>query len=152
MALAACGGQSATVGVDANMGAGIGISMPTKVSTRWISDGNSIRSQFTDMGYKVDLQFANNDVKLQNAQVQSMIDKGDKLLLITAVDGSSMSATLDKAAAKGVQVIAYDRLLTNTKDVNFMATFDNTRVGTMQGSLLATRLGLTKGKKGPFNV
>ena len=156
LALAACGstdeGADSATGVDANMGATIGISMPTKTSTRWIADGNNMVQQFTDMGYKVNLQYADNNVKNQVAQVQSMVDQGDKLLVIAAVDGSSMDAVLAKAAAKKVPVIAYDRLLTKTKNVDYQATFDNVQVGTLQGQLLIDRLGLSTGAKGPFNV
>jgi putative multiple sugar transport system substrate-binding protein len=155
LALAACGSTDdadSKTGVDANQGATIGISMPTKTSTRWIADGNSMVEQFTDMGYKVNLTYADNDVKSQVAQVQSMVDAGDKLLVIAAVDGSSMDAVLAKAAAKKIPVIAYDRLLTGTKNVDYQATFDNVQVGTLQGQLLLDRLGLTTGAKGPFNV
>jgi putative multiple sugar transport system substrate-binding protein len=103
LALAGCGSSSdadTTKGVDANMGATIGIAMPTKVSTRWIADGKSMVEQFTEMGYKVNLQYADNNVKNQVAQVQSMINEGDKLLVIAAVDGSSLDSVLASATAK----------------------------------------------------
>jgi putative multiple sugar transport system substrate-binding protein len=154
VALAACGSDSSdkTSGVDANKGATIGISMPTKTSTRWLADGKNMVEQFTAMGYKVNLQYANDDAKNQLAQVKSMVDEGDKLLVITAVDGSGMTDVLAAAAKKNIPVIAYDRLLTKTKDVGYQATFDNTRVGVMQGQLLLDRLGLSTGAKGPFNI
>ncbi len=155
LALAACGSTEETVtngDVKANMGATIGIAMPTKTSTRWIADGNNMVDQFTDMGYKVNLQYADNNVKTQVAQVQSMIDGGDKLLVIAAIDGASMDGALASAAAKKIPVIAYDRLLTGTQNVSYQATFDNFRVGEMQAQLLIDRLGLSKKAKGPFNV
>jgi len=148
MALTACGGQAKSTGpnIHSNYGATVGIAMPTRTSPRWIADGNNMVQQFSEMGYKVNLQFADNDVKKQVGQVQSMIGGGDKLLVIAAVDGSSMTSVLSTAAQKKIPVIAYDRLLTGTKDVDYQATFDNLRVGTMQGSLLVQRLGLVSSK------
>jgi len=151
LALAACGDAQET-GVKANMGATVGISMPTKVSTRWLADGKNMVDQFTAMGYNVELVYADNDIKAQVAQVQKMVDKGDKLLVIAAVDGKSMTDVLAKAARKNIKVIAYDRLLMNTNDVDYQATFDNLRVGVMQGQLLVDTLKLSKGASGPFNV
>ena len=153
LALTGCGGPStAGSGVDANMGATIGISLPTQTVQRWTADGNNMVQQFTQMGYKVDLQFANNNVQKQVSQVQGMVKQGDKLLVISAVDGSSMTSVLAGAAQKKIPVIAYDRLLTGTKNVTCMATFDNVRVGQIQGQLLVDRLGLSRGAKGPFNL
>jgi putative multiple sugar transport system substrate-binding protein len=154
LSLAACGSDSTdkTTGVDANKGSTIGIAMPTKTSERWLADGKNMVEQFTAMGYKVNLQYAGDNVKVQVAQVKTMVEQGDKLLVIAAVDGSSMTEVLAGAAAKDVPVIAYDRLLTKTKDVGYQATFDNDRVGVMQGQVLIDRLGLTKGAKGPFNI
>ena len=134
------------------MGATIGISLPTQTVQRWTADGNNMVQQFTQMGYKVDLQFANNNVQKQVSQVQGMVKQGDKLLVISAVDGSSMTSVLAGAAQKKIPVIAYDRLLTGTKNVTCMATFDNVRVGQIQGQLLVDRLGLSRGAKGPFNL
>jgi putative multiple sugar transport system substrate-binding protein len=153
--LTACGGQSTGSdnpdSVHANTGATIGLAMPTKVSSRWIADGNNMVQQFTQMGYKTNLQYADNNSKSQVAQIQSMIDQGDKLLIISAVDGSALTSVLANAAKKNIQVIAYDRLIVNTPNVNYYATFDNERVGVLQATLLVNRLGLTEGK-GPFNI
>jgi putative multiple sugar transport system substrate-binding protein len=154
ISLTACSSSSdSSTGVDANEGATIGIAMPTKVSQRWIADGSNMVQQFTAMGYKVNLQYADNNVKTQVSQVQNMINQGDKLLVIASIDGSSMTSVLNTASSKGIKVIAYDRLLSNTKNVNYYATFDNVQVGVMQGTLLVKKLGLADGsKKGPFNV
>jgi putative multiple sugar transport system substrate-binding protein len=63
-----------------------------------------------------------------------------------------MTEVLAEAAKKNVKVIAYDRLLTNTKDVSYQATFDNHQVGVLQGKVLVERLGVDTGKDGPFRV
>jgi putative multiple sugar transport system substrate-binding protein len=129
----------------------VGISMPTKTSTRWISDGESMVKSFEALGYKTDLQFADNDIPNQLSQIENMITKGANVLVIAAVDGSTMSDVLQKAHDAGVLVIAYDRLITKTANVDYYATFDNFGVGVIQGSQIEKGLGLKDGK-GPFNV
>ena len=130
----------------------VGISMPTKTSTRWISDGESMVKSFEALGYKTDLQFADNDINNQLAQIENMVTKGANVLVIAAVDGSTMSDVLQKAHDAGVLVVSYDRLITKTANVDYYATFDNFGVGVIQGTQLVTGLGLKDGKTGPFNV
>ncbi len=146
--LTACGG-AAPAAAEKKL---VGISMPTKTSTRWISDGNSMVKSFQDLGYATDLQFADNDINNQLAQIENMVTKGAKVLVIAAIDGSTMSDVLQKAHDAGVLVISYDRLITKTPNVDYYATFDNFGVGVIQGTQLVTGLGLKDGKKGPFNV
>jgi putative multiple sugar transport system substrate-binding protein len=126
--------------------------MPTKTSTRWISDGNSMVKAFEALGYKTDLQFADNDIQNQLSQIENMVTKGAKVLVIAAIDGSTMSDVLQKAHDAGTLVISYDRLITKTPNVDYYATFDNFGVGVIQGTQLVTGLGLKDGKTGPFNV
>ncbi len=153
LSLAACGGDAvAADSVYANVGAKVGISMPTKESARWIADGNAMVAQFKAMGYQAELQYADNKKDLQNQQVDKMIGNGDQLLLIAAVDGGAMNDVLAKAASKKIPVIAYDRLLTGTKNVDYQATFDNTRVGALQGQFIIDRLDLTKKDDKTYNV
>jgi putative multiple sugar transport system substrate-binding protein len=151
LALAACGTEEG-VGVKANMGATVGIAMPNKTSERWIGDGKSMVEQFTSMGYKVNLKYANDNIEDQVAQVKAMVAEGDKLLVIAAIDGSAMTDVLASAGQAKIPVIAYDRLILGTSNVNYYASFDNFRVGVLQAQILVNRLGLTSGKAGPFNV
>ncbi len=145
--LTACGGSKPAAG-----GAKIvGISMPTKTSTRWISDGESMVKSFEALGYKTDLQFADNDIPNQLAQIENMITKGANVLVIAAIDGSTLSDVLQKAHDAGVLVIAYDRLISKTANVDYYATFDNFGVGVIQGTQIETGLDL-KNAAGPFNV
>jgi putative multiple sugar transport system substrate-binding protein len=102
-------------------------------------------------GYKVDLQYAEDDIPTQKAQIENMITKGAKVLVIAAIDGSTLSATLDAAGKSGVKIISYDRLLVNTKAVSYYATFDNRKVGQLQAQSLIDGLKKYKGK-GPWNV
>jgi putative multiple sugar transport system substrate-binding protein len=129
----------------------IGISMPTKSSARWIADGENMVRYFKEKGYKTDLQYAEDEIPNQLAQVENMITKGAKVLVIAAIDGTTLSNALQKAADKGVKVIAYDRLIRGSKHVDYYATFDNFQVGVLQATSIADKLGLKQGK-GPFNI
>ncbi|GGC84225.1 multiple sugar-binding periplasmic receptor ChvE [Undibacterium terreum] len=129
----------------------IGISMPTKASARWIADGDNMVKVFKERGYKTDLQYADDDIPNQLAQIENMITKNVKVLVIAAIDGTTLSNALQKAADKGIKVIAYDRLIRGSKNVDYYATFDNFQVGVMQASYIETALNLKAGK-GPFNI
>jgi putative multiple sugar transport system substrate-binding protein len=129
----------------------IGIAMPTKSSSRWISDGQSMVKYFQEKGYKADLQYAEDDIPNQLAQVENMITKGSKVLVIAAIDGTTLSSALQKAADKGIKVVAYDRLIRGSKNVDYYATFDNFQVGVLQAGSIVDKLGLKQGK-GPFNI
>lgn len=129
----------------------VGIAMPTKSSSRWISDGNSMVAFFKDKGYKTDLQYAEDDIPNQLAQIENMITKGVKVLVVAAIDGTTLSAALQKAADRGIKVIAYDRLIRGSRHVDYYATFDNFQVGVLQASYIEQKLGLKNGK-GPFRI
>ena len=129
----------------------IGISMPTKSSMRWIADGDNMVKVFKERGYKADLQFADDDIPNQLAQVENMTTKGAKVLVIAAIDGTTLTDVLQKAADKGIKVISYDRLIRGTKNVDYYATFDNFQVGVLQAASIEKALDL-KGGKGPFNI
>jgi len=130
----------------------IGISMPTKSSARWISDGNSMVEQFTAAGYGTDLQYAEDDIPNQLAQIENMITKGVKVLVIAAIDGTTLSNALDNAAAAGIKVIAYDRLIRDSGSVDYYATFDNFKVGVQQAESLIVGLKERFGDVKPWNV
>lgn len=129
----------------------IGISMPTKSSARWIADGDNMVKVLKDRGYKTDLQYAEDDIPNQLAQIENMITKGAKVLVIASIDGTTLSKALQNAADKGVKVIAYDRLIKGSKNVDYYATFDNFQVGVLQATSIVDKLGLKQGK-GPFNI
>ena len=115
----------------------VGISMPTKSSTRWISDGESMVKEFEAMGYATDLQYGEDDIPNQLAQIENMVTKGAKVLVIASIDGSTLSDILAKAQEAGVKVIAYDRLITKTANVDYYTTFDNFGVGVLQANTLS---------------
>ena len=128
----------------------IGISMPTKSSTRWISDGESMVKEFTAKGYTTDLQYAEDDIPNQLAQIENMVTKGAKVLIIASIDGTTLSDVLQKAHDAGIKVFAYDRLISKTANVDYYTTFDNFGVGVLQGNSLIA--GLKASGAAPYNV
>jgi putative multiple sugar transport system substrate-binding protein len=129
----------------------VGIAMPTKSSLRWISDGNELVKALEAKGYKTDLQFAEDDIPNQLAQIENMVTKGVKALVIASIDGTTLSAVLQQAHDKGVKVIAYDRLIRDSPNVDYYTTFDNFQVGVLQANSILKGLGYPE-KKGPFNL
>ena len=129
----------------------VGVSMPTKDLQRWNQDGANMESKLKAAGYDVDLQFASNDVATQLSQIENMISGGCSVLVISAIEGSSLGTALDKAEAKKIPVIAYDRLLMDSATVDYYATFDNYKVGTIQGTYVKDTLKLDEAA-GPFNM
>ena len=120
----------------------VGVSMPTKDLQRWNQDGANMKKTLEKQGYVVDLQYANNDIATQVSQVENMISTGSKVLVIASIDGSALKSVLAQAKAKKIPVIAYDRLIMNSDAVTYYATFDNYKVGTIQGNFLVDQLKL----------
>jgi putative multiple sugar transport system substrate-binding protein len=130
----------------------IGIAMPTKSSARWIADGDNMVKVLQSKGYNTDLQYADNDIPNQLAQVENMITKKEKVLVIAAIDGTTLSDALQKAHDAGIKVISYDRLIRGSANVDYYATFDNFKVGVLQATSILHGLGVDAGKTGPFNI
>ncbi|MBN4094105.1 MULTISPECIES: multiple monosaccharide ABC transporter substrate-binding protein [unclassified Methylobacterium] len=144
-------GACATASAQAAGGDSIGVAMPTKSSQRWIDDGNNIVRLLKAKGYNPDLQYADDDIPTQLAQIENMLTTGVKILVIASIDGTTLSDVLSKASERGVRVIAYDRLIRGTPNVDYYATFDNYKVGVQQATSIVDALGLKDGK-GPFNI
>jgi putative multiple sugar transport system substrate-binding protein len=164
LALTACGGGGAGSGSGGGEGGGdagdmtIGVAMPTETSERWIADGNAVKSQLEEAGYSVDLQYAADDIPTQSQQIEQMITKDVDLLIVASIDGTALANQLQAAADAGIPVIAYDRLIRDTENVDFYVTFDNYNVGVQQATSLLVGLGILDaegnelGATGPFNV
>jgi putative multiple sugar transport system substrate-binding protein len=127
----------------------VGVSMPTKDLQRWVQDGENMQKELEAAGFAVELQYASNDIATQLNQIDAMIDNGCNVIVISAIEGSSLGQALDKAAEKGVKVIAYDRLLMDNANVDYYATFNNYMVGTVQGTYVKEKLDLDNAE-GPF--
>jgi putative multiple sugar transport system substrate-binding protein len=140
----------------------IGVSMPTQSSTRWISDGDSIKTALEADGFSVDLQYAEDDIPTQVSQLEAMLTKGAKALIIAAIDGTQLTDVLQAAKDAGVPVISYDRLIRDSANVDYYATFDNFKVGVQQATSLLVGMGVYASEestsadgpnaKGPLNV
>jgi putative multiple sugar transport system substrate-binding protein len=156
-ALSACSAERTdTAGGDASAAGGdetalIGIAMPTKSLERWNKDGANLEAQLQDAGYETMLQYADNKVDQQITQLQNMINQGADVLVVASIDGTALGPVLSTAADAGISVIAYDRLINGTDDVDYYATFDNYKVGQLQGEYIESQLGLADGA-GPFNL
>jgi len=159
LALAGCsnsGGDSSSSG-DGGL---IGVAMPTKSSERWIQDGNAVKEQLEAAGFSVDLQYAEDDIPTQVSQIENMITKGAEALIIASIDGTTLSEVLQNAADADIPVIAYDRLIRDSENVDYYASFDNFVVGQQQAWSVLNGLGLTEldgtpiegAPAGPFNI
>ncbi|MEU8204677.1 multiple monosaccharide ABC transporter substrate-binding protein [Streptosporangium sp. NPDC049046] len=164
MGVTACGSSVKTVDEGASGASAapaetlVGVTMPTKSSERWIHDGDNVKGALEKLGYKVDLQYAENDIPTQVNQIENQITRGAKLLIIASIDGTAITTQLQQAADKKIPVIAYDRLIRNSPNVDYYATFDNYKVGVQQATSLLVGLKLQKedgsegDAKGPFNI
>ena len=156
LSMVACGGGGGE-GTDTSADSSdeavlIGVSMPTQSLQRWNQDGAHMKAKLEEAGYKVDLQYAgDNDIPTQVSQLENMITEGCDVLVIAAIDGSSLTEVLKQAKEQDIPVIAYDRLIMNSDAVSFYATFDNFLVGVMQGQYIEEALDL-KNAEGPFNI
>jgi putative multiple sugar transport system substrate-binding protein len=143
---------TATAGAYAQDKGQIGIAMPTQSSLRWISDGNELKTALEGMGYTVDLQFAEDDIANQLSQIENMVTKGAKALVVGSIDGTTLSAVLQQAADADIKVIAYDRLIRETENVDLYTTFDNFQVGVLQANSLVQGLNERFADDKPWNV
>jgi len=137
--LVACGSGSAQ---PADSGkTKIGLSFSDFATERWKNEEILMRGLLEEKGYEVISAEANHDVKLQNDQIDNMVSQGVKGLLVVAEDGDAIVTSVDKAAAAGVKVIAYDRLIKTSKTAAYMS-FDNVEVGRQQAMGVMTALGI----------
>ncbi|ATE53467.1 MULTISPECIES: multiple monosaccharide ABC transporter substrate-binding protein [Actinosynnema] len=160
VSLSACGSAEKTVdqkGGDTE-GALIGVTMPTKSSERWVHDGDNIKQALEAKGYKVDLQYAEDQIPTQVNQLENQITKGAKLLIVASIDGKALSNQLEQAKAQNIPVISYDRLILDSPNVDYYASFDNFKVGVQQATSLLTGLkvinadGSPGSATGPLNI
>ncbi|CAG0936655.1 Multiple sugar-binding periplasmic protein SbpA [Thermoflexales bacterium] len=149
MFLAACGGgatpttapvqpsgQATTAPQPAGEKLGVGIVLPTKDEPRWLQDEARFKEALTKAGYEVEILFSQGDSGKEKANVESLITKGVKVLIICPQDGTAAAAAAEAAKAAGVKVISYDRLIRDTEAVDYYVTFDSVAVGEAWGQYL----------------
>lgn len=147
-AAAPAGGEDAAANPASSTGEGktIGVAMPTQSSERWINDGANMKKLLEEKGYKVELQYAEDDVQMQVSQLENLIASGVDCLVVAAIDSTALVNVLASAKEKGIPVIAYDRLLMDTDAVSYYATFDNKGVGTAIGKYIEEKKDLKNAK------
>ena len=168
LALTGCGRTDTTAGSGSGGGSGggstggssaggfpanavIGISLPQKTSENWVLAEGLFNDGLKQAGFQGDVQFANGGASEQQNQIQAMVTKGAKVIVIGAIDGSQVGTQVKAAKDAGATVIAYDRLIKNTADVDYYIAYDNRKVGNLQGQALLDGM---KAKKpnGPYNI
>lgn len=158
-ALSGCGGNAGNTGAGGDTGskdvkagsATLGISMPQKTSENWVEAEKYFNELCNSEGLNCIVQFANNGVPEQQNQIDTMITNGAQALIIGAIDGTSLGTQLQKASDEGIPVIAYDRLLMQTENVDYYVAYDNFGVGVKQGEALLQGLE-DKKPGGPWTI
>jgi len=134
LVLSACG-LSAETESDSEQLA-VGIVLPTKEEPRWIQDETRFRDTLSAAGYNAEILFSQGDSATEKANVEDLITRGIKVLIITPQDGVAAAAAAEAARKAGVKVISYDRLILNTDAVDYYVTFDSIAVGEAQAQYL----------------
>jgi putative multiple sugar transport system substrate-binding protein len=158
LALTACGrSETGTTGGGTGGGeafpknSSIGVALPQKTSENWVLAEKLFNDGLNGAGFKADVQFANGGVSEQQNQISAMVTKGAKVIIVGAIDGAQLGTQLKQAKDSGATIIAYDRLLLNTENVDYYVAYDNFKVGELQGQALLDGM---KAKKptGPYNI
>ncbi|MGH3703488.1 MAG: substrate-binding domain-containing protein [Agromyces sp.] len=160
LALAGCssdrggetGGETSAAGFAAD--STIGVALPDKTSENWVLAGGLFEDGLSEAGFKADVQYApaSNTVAEQQNQISAMVTNGAKVIVIGAKDGKQLGTQLQQAADAGVKIIAYDRLIENTPNVDYYVAFDNFKVGQLQGEALLDGLEQRSGHGAPWNI
>ncbi|MEU5565260.1 sugar-binding protein [Micromonospora musae] len=131
----------------------IGVALPAKTSENWVLAGELFTNGLKEAGFQADVQYAgaSTTVADQQAQITAMVTKGAKVIVVGATDAAQLSTQVAAAHQAGAKVIAYDRLIVNSPDVDYYVAFDNFKVGQLQGQALLEGM---KAKKpnGPYNI
>lgn len=130
----------------------VGVTLPTKTLSRWSSDTDSIERGLENLGYEVDLQYADNRQDVQNSQIENQIKLGCDILVITPVESNALGEVLKKAKEAGIPVIFCNKLPTNTDKCDYYVGFDNYTAGRLQGQYIVNKLGISAGAEGPFTL
>jgi putative multiple sugar transport system substrate-binding protein len=128
--LAACNKTSGSASVD------VGIVLPTKDEPRWVQDEQRFKDALKDSDYTTEILFSQGSSAKEKENVETLINKGIKVLIICPQDGDAAAAAVEAAKKEDITVISYDRLITNTDAVDYYVTFDSVAVGAAQGQYL----------------
>lgn len=129
----------------------IGVALPWLGTQNWAEADEMFKTQLEAAGFKPIVQHADQKVAQQQQQIESMIQNGAKVIVVGPVDGSQLGSVLEEAAAAGIKVIGYDRLIENTTGVDGVVQFGSIKTGEIQGQALLDGLAAQKGE-GPYNI
>lgn len=135
---AACSndGGNAEGGGSSNGQVDVGIVLPTKDEPRWVQDEQRFKDALADTDYSTEILFSQGSSAKEKENVDILLNKGIKVLIISPQDGAAAAAAVESAKKDDVTVIAYDRLITDTDAVDYYVTFDSLAVGAAQGQYL----------------
>lgn len=128
---------SASAFVSQAAGLQVGIVLPTKDEPRWIQDQTRFQDALKTAGYKVEILFSQGDSAKERSNVEALVTKGAKVIIICPQDGAAAAAAANEARRNKVKVISYDRLIRDTDAVDYYVTFDSVQVGAAWGKFLA---------------
>ncbi|WP_239619267.1 sugar ABC transporter substrate-binding protein [Cohnella mopanensis] len=114
----------------------VGIVLPTKDEERWLQDEQRFKDALKDTKYTTEILFSQGSSAKEKENVETLINKGIKVLIICPPDGDAAAAAVEAAKKEGIKVISYDRLITKTDAVDYYVTFDSVEVGKAQGQYL----------------
>lgn len=118
----------------------IGLSLPTQREERWVRDKEKMEEVAKELGVELIVKVADANMQEQITQVESLLTQGIDVLILAPHDASAAATLVDKAAAEGVPVISYDRLITNTDKLGYYLSFDNVKVGELQGKYITEQV------------
>ena len=130
MVLGLCAGCGAKNELD------IGIVLPTKDEDRWLADEATFKQLIEEKGYKAEIMYSQADPAIEKSNVEALIEKGVKVLLICPFDGAAAASTVEMAKEEGVQVISYARLIMGTDAVDYYVGFESAKIGEAMGQYL----------------
>ena len=121
-------------------GVKVGLSLPTQREERWVRDRKIMEAAAEKLGVDLRVQVTDNDASRQLAQCENLVSQGIKVLILAPHDASSASVIVDNAVRAGIQVVSYDRLVTGSLLDYTYLSFDNVKVGELQGDFITRKV------------
>jgi len=118
-------------------GLDVGIVLPTKDEPRWLQDQARFEQVLKTAGFSSEILFSQGDSAKERANVEALLTKGAKVIIICPQDSAAAAAAANEARKSKAKVVSYDRLITNTDAVDYYVTFDSVQVGEAWGKFLA---------------
>ncbi|GBF10359.1 sugar ABC transporter substrate-binding protein [Tepidibacillus sp. HK-1] len=118
----------------------VGLSLPTQREERWVRDKEKMEEVAKEAGIELIVKVADANMQEQISQVESLLTQGIDVLILAPHDASAAATLVEKATNEGVTVISYDRLITNTEKLGYYLSFDNVKVGELQGKYITEKV------------